>query len=607
MNPYVYLNGQTNTAINFDNITELSGATEVTIVQRLKLAELVSSTRDLSRKDNNFAIQVTANDKLFYYVNTGTWTKADGVIPIAPDKTVEVAMTYDGAKIRGYINGVFDAETSKTGALSTNSNALYIGGYNDSVRTKQSADKYKIWTSVLTADEIHNEFLGIPQSTGTLVLDADFENLVNGEISDRAGNYTGALEGDAEYVYPQRLPVAPYIHVDGVVRGTDIQFDPADILALGQGQIHLKVRPYQNKQTTTEFIFLHAITNSRIWIFIDAEVYKIRFADGGNVTTSVLANYGGVDTLSFFYDGADYEFYVNGNLAASGTEAALQSFDSIVQISRDDSSNSSIADVFDIAFSDQVGGREDHMAFLRGEDMTGLTFRADMRGYGTTINSLDGDVTGTVTNGDKAKVWNYQHRLPVAPYLRFNGVVEDYVQYSEDVINESAGAYFIKLRWPQLTTTAYLCNDDGSTDTLRIVLRQDNELRVFVGDSGSKTTTLFGEQGKVQYVGLAWNNGDIDVYLNDQIDTFAAAYSSFVFDGTFLVSNDSISTSMNADVFEYTTVGQAVTQDDFIRWWRDGVLPSGITMQADMVGYGSTVPDKSGNGNDGTIVNAQWI
>jgi YVTN family beta-propeller protein len=87
---------------------------------------------------------------------------------VAVGGTYHVVGTYDGATQRLYINGTQVASAALTGAITANSNALYIGSWNGTSELfRGTIDEVAVYTTTLTAAQVSNH-----HDIGTTVLTA---------------------------------------------------------------------------------------------------------------------------------------------------------------------------------------------------------------------------------------------------------------------------------------------------------------------------------------------------------------------------------------------------------------------------------------------------
>ncbi len=98
----------------------------------------------------------------------GSYGEAFGPAALTPDTWTHLAVTYDGADVRLYVNGTQVADTPKTGSILTSTNALQIGG--DSVYGQffhGAIDDVRIYDTALSAGQIQTDMTtGVPPPAG---------------------------------------------------------------------------------------------------------------------------------------------------------------------------------------------------------------------------------------------------------------------------------------------------------------------------------------------------------------------------------------------------------------------------------------------------------
>jgi hypothetical protein len=79
-------------------------------------------------------------------------------IPATFGETYQITETYDGTKNKIYINGVFYAESTRSGTGTFQSNPLYLVLGNNAAYTTCIIDEVRFWNKALTAAEISNNW-----------------------------------------------------------------------------------------------------------------------------------------------------------------------------------------------------------------------------------------------------------------------------------------------------------------------------------------------------------------------------------------------------------------------------------------------------------------
>lgn len=113
--------------INFGDINGLDGLGACTYSIWGRVTSIPSLIVAM-RKDNNFAIQTTGNNAIFW-INDGSWRNSGGgSSSLATGEWIHIAGTYDGTYIRLWVNGVNES-SNNFGAttLSSNSDPLHVG------------------------------------------------------------------------------------------------------------------------------------------------------------------------------------------------------------------------------------------------------------------------------------------------------------------------------------------------------------------------------------------------------------------------------------------------------------------------------------------------
>jgi parallel beta-helix repeat protein len=147
------------------------------------------------------------NIHLYISDSGSNWPVAVGQSPIPLNKWTHVAGTYDGDKLKIYVNGKFDGEISHTNGVFTSDVDVMIGGYGPTTPVTMpwnrhfngSIDEVRIWNVVRTQAEI--------QETMNTTLEGNETGLVgyfsfdDGTANDSSlySNH-GTLMGDAEIV-----------------------------------------------------------------------------------------------------------------------------------------------------------------------------------------------------------------------------------------------------------------------------------------------------------------------------------------------------------------------------------------------------------------------
>ncbi len=155
--------GKVNKAVTFDKIDDLM---QVADSNSLKLTNKGSIEAWIYKNQNGGGIaQKTGgngyfleewNDKMLFGWGVGN-TQSNQVIPTGSWN--HLAVTYDGAQLKIYINGYLDKTQAYTGSADSGSRKLYIGTDRSGMKYGGMIDEFRIWNRTLSADEITAHYL----------------------------------------------------------------------------------------------------------------------------------------------------------------------------------------------------------------------------------------------------------------------------------------------------------------------------------------------------------------------------------------------------------------------------------------------------------------
>lgn len=135
--------------------------------------------------------RVSGNRVIRAYLKGGSSAKNGGIVPL--NQWTHIAVVFDGATQKHYINGELAFSTAVAGPLTTNSNPLRIGSdFNWDHPPSGSIDEVRLWNVARTIDEIRND-LNEPISTPRAGLIAVWA--LDGNPNDVIGPYDGTVIG----------------------------------------------------------------------------------------------------------------------------------------------------------------------------------------------------------------------------------------------------------------------------------------------------------------------------------------------------------------------------------------------------------------------------
>jgi hypothetical protein len=170
------LQGRFGSALDFDGLSALVTipdapslrlTTAMTLEAWVKPSTVTSAWWDVIYKGNdNYFLEATAPTGDGVPAGGGTFDANDvvmyGAAPLAVSSWTHLALTYDGATLRLYVNGVQVASQAQTGSLVTSANPLQIGG--DSIFGQYfqgTIDEVRIYNQALSPSEIQAD-MGTP-------------------------------------------------------------------------------------------------------------------------------------------------------------------------------------------------------------------------------------------------------------------------------------------------------------------------------------------------------------------------------------------------------------------------------------------------------------
>ena len=152
----------TSTRVTIPNSASLQLSTGMTLEAWVDPSTVNGSWRDVVYKGNdNYYLEATSTNASFPdggLIAGGSYADAFGTAKLTANAWAFLTETYDGSTLRLYMNGTQVASTAHTGAISTSTNALQIGG--DSIYGQYFVgliDNVRVYNVALTAAQIQND------------------------------------------------------------------------------------------------------------------------------------------------------------------------------------------------------------------------------------------------------------------------------------------------------------------------------------------------------------------------------------------------------------------------------------------------------------------
>ncbi len=157
----VTFNGSTS-AVKVNSTTALSPPAKVSVEAWIKPAALPASGAfaSVATKAESYSLQFNGPRMEFTIMQAGVRKRLQAPAgAIAVGGKYHVVGTYDGTTQRLYINGAQVASAALTGAITTNTNAFYIGTWNgSSERFNGVIDEVAVYPTVLSATQVSNHY-----------------------------------------------------------------------------------------------------------------------------------------------------------------------------------------------------------------------------------------------------------------------------------------------------------------------------------------------------------------------------------------------------------------------------------------------------------------
>ncbi len=264
---------------------------------------------------NAYAMDIGAAGNVTFAIHPGAWKFVTSTTALSPGQWYHIAGTYDGEKLRVYINGVEDASVNETGAIPDSPTTnLYLGYVsNNTAFFKGSMDEARVWNVTRSCAEIYaTKDVELTGNEPGLVAYYNFNNGSAGgnnsgitNLEDQtANNHDGTLVG-----FDLNGSTSNWVDAsaNGVTNGAPGTFPEINVTGNGQNIASGDVTP--DTADDTDFGALNLSGN-------DVHSFTIQNSGTGNLNIS-----------SIVVSGANSSEFVVSNTPTSIAAGASGSFD----------------------------------------------------------------------------------------------------------------------------------------------------------------------------------------------------------------------------------------------------------------------------------------
>jgi VCBS repeat-containing protein len=544
-----------------------------------------------------------------------------------------VAVTYDNAMVRFYVDGVLDYSAAQSGSLVTSSELMTIGsnmGYNASGTDRPlngSLDEVRIWEQARSADQIADNYT--KQLTGSedwLVGYWDFNNVTGTEIEDRSGNGNDAYLGTHLAAAPPNL-TGSSLSFDGVSNNVAISSSTIDLSyssftwefwsqhnsgvgddsILSQGTVSAGGGLYVG-YNNTDGIFrftTHEDSHNTDYATTDLDGQWHHWAGSLDNVNNVITLYkDGVEVVSNAISG---DYTGTGNLyIGSYLDGSSSYFDGNiddVRIWSDVRTADEIADNFTQAL---VGDEDGLIANWQFDD-----------GIGGTLTDVTGNHDGTISGATWVES-DFASPLPVSyqDYGLDMGTTGQVTVANGDTYDLAAADFTIEA-WvlnPDLYFSAFRkteTDNEWGTGGKQLALNASGQIIFEEFGVGQVASTTNIQDGQWHHVAVTFtaSSDSVQLYVDGLPDGLGsiALTTDIVGHEIFFGDSEPTITGTLSEVRLWNTIR---TQGEIQENMQQTLTGSetGLAGLWNMdEGYGTTVSDATSNNNDGVVVGATWI
>ena len=201
----------TNARVDIPNAASLDFTTGMTLEAWVDPSTVNSNWRDVIYKGNdNYYLSATSTNASkpdAGLIGGGTYADAYGSSALTANGWTYLTETYDGANVRLYVNGTLAATTAHTGAISTSTNPLQIGG--DSIYGQYFTgmiDEVRLYNTALTAAQIQTDMTTpISPTTPTYSVGGSVSGLTGTVVLQDNGGDDLSVSANGSFTFATKL------------------------------------------------------------------------------------------------------------------------------------------------------------------------------------------------------------------------------------------------------------------------------------------------------------------------------------------------------------------------------------------------------------------
>jgi hypothetical protein len=151
--------------------------------------EFIAVKSSSNSLQDGYGLYLNGNGGINFYLNRYWQTASSVTADITLNTWQHVAASFDGAKLRLYIDGELQAESDFSQAINHSSSPLVLGGGIEGFnRFQGQMDEFRLWDSALFQQEIADRRMSVLSAADGLELSLGFDATAPGANEDRSGN-----------------------------------------------------------------------------------------------------------------------------------------------------------------------------------------------------------------------------------------------------------------------------------------------------------------------------------------------------------------------------------------------------------------------------------